>query len=997
MLWRAFKALSAAIVIAALLAGIPAALALLGHNPLPALAAFADNPMARDDGTLFLAVFTCVGWLAWLSFAVAVITEVPALFGRNTRTLPGLSAQQWLARTLLSAVATAIIAPSITSATAATVTDHDANARPAAIVHTVSTTATVTAQNDVTAHQAAADTSGGVVHVVQRGEVLLDLAERYFKDRAAVKGIAEANYGTPQPDGRVLERGQTRIYAGWKLRIPAYNGITPTATTLAAPAPQATATHQERPKIVLAAAVTTAPAGTYEVCRGDTLWDIADSQLGDPEAWQQIWELNRGKTFDDGRTFTRPGLIRRGWVLTLPDAAADHTVKPTPETPTPPPDSFLKKHAHDGDEQTVPPAQPPAVLPGDDGVSTVTSTPSAAPSNDAPAASPTAEVHDGGGFSLPSGSWISLGLAATLAGAARLVWLHRRRRYTPNPPSARPRTSDPDLVRTPAVIRQVRTHLAQNATYDDTPPPAQVIAAAPVPLSPPPVATAPAAIGLAAGRGLLIAALADDREDTDSRSHVMTTTGTLASLIPGASEDDIAAQPRLTVTASSDAAIDWCEQQLLLRVRILAEHDQTDAAALRDADPLAEPMPPITLLTADEDATIRATALAAQGGPVNLRWIPVSLTAVPSLGNDGSTAGLLKTDEALDLLRTLTESQTGQPQPITAPADDEPAHDEQKTHGAAAEPDGVHEEPSTETGSPGGSLAAQPAAPQPGRTSDTGTEAEPRLPVQVSVLGPLKIHNPVGQPKPKRNPPWELMAYLIAVDGRASNNAILEDLLPDVAHSKAPAQLHTMVTGLRNLLIAAAGGGDGDDFLAHPPGVYILKPDMLDVDLWRMRSALKTAATAPSPTVKAEALRRALAEVKGQFADGALYDWMEPIALGITREVLDARVALASTLAGLGKPQEALDVLQDAINEEPLAEDLYRQAMDLHALLGDADAIRRLRRILTHILEQKGLEPTDDLARHCDNLLAGLRRRRSAQAQKAAAAYADSKERNLVR
>jgi two-component SAPR family response regulator len=241
------------------------------------------------------------------------------------------------------------------------------------------------------------------------------------------------------------------------------------------------------------------------------------------------------------------------------------------------------------------------------------------------------------------------------------------------------------------------------------------------------------------------------------------------------------------------------------------------------------------------------------------------------------------------------------------------------------------------------------------------------------------------------------MAYLIAVGGRASNNAILEDLLPDVIYDKAPGQLHTMVTGLRNLLIAAAGGGDGEDFLAHPPGVYVLKPDMLDVDLWRLRVALKTAATAPNPVAKADALRRALAEVKGRFADGAQYDWMEPIALGITRQILDARVALASTLAGLGKPKEALDVLQDAIDEEPIAEDLYRQAMDLHALLGDADAIRRLRRILTHILEQQGLEPTDDFGRHADNLLAGLRRRRSAQAQQTAAAYAESKERSAVR
>src|SRR5690606_19417340 len=55
------------------------------------------------------------------------------------------------------------------------------------------------------------------VHVVVRGEGLLDLQDRYG---VPWQRIAEANYGVRQPDGQALERGQVRIYPGWRLRIP---------------------------------------------------------------------------------------------------------------------------------------------------------------------------------------------------------------------------------------------------------------------------------------------------------------------------------------------------------------------------------------------------------------------------------------------------------------------------------------------------------------------------------------------------------------------------------------------------------------------------------------------------------------------------------------------------------------------------------------------------------------------------------------------------------
>jgi DNA-binding SARP family transcriptional activator len=96
------------------------------------------------------------------------------------------------------------------------------------------------------------------------------------------------------------------------------------------------------PSIVATAAVQTTtavsavPAGapsSYEVQPRDTLWDIAESHLGNPLRWREIWKLNAGHTMTDGATFDDPNLIRPGWVLQLPH---QHAQQVAPRTPAPP-------------------------------------------------------------------------------------------------------------------------------------------------------------------------------------------------------------------------------------------------------------------------------------------------------------------------------------------------------------------------------------------------------------------------------------------------------------------------------------------------------------------------------------------------------------------------------------------------------------------------------------------------------------------------------------
>ena len=57
---------------------------------------------------------------------------------------------------------------------------------------------------------------------------------------------------------------------------------------------------------------------TVTVQRGDSLWRLSARHLGSGARWQEIFDLNQGRTQDDGRALTNPNLILVGWVLELP-------------------------------------------------------------------------------------------------------------------------------------------------------------------------------------------------------------------------------------------------------------------------------------------------------------------------------------------------------------------------------------------------------------------------------------------------------------------------------------------------------------------------------------------------------------------------------------------------------------------------------------------------------------------------------------------------------
>jgi hypothetical protein len=149
----------------------------------------------------------------------------------------------------------------------------------------------------------------------------------------------------------------------------------------------------------------------YVVQEGDSLWRIADRELGDGHRWQEIFAANQGRRMPDGQLLRDGGLILPGWQLLLP-----------PHNPADPPPATTRPAPVDPGPVVGRP-EPPTPAPP------TTASPSPA--------STTAEHTDGQHterrdiVELPSGSMVGISLAVGIAAALLVAGLRRRRRRRP--------------------------------------------------------------------------------------------------------------------------------------------------------------------------------------------------------------------------------------------------------------------------------------------------------------------------------------------------------------------------------------------------------------------------------------------------------------------------------------------------------------------------------------------------------------------------------------
>ncbi|NEB78988.1 LysM peptidoglycan-binding domain-containing protein [Streptomyces sp. SID14478] len=273
------------------------------------------HAFTRQDISAAVLIVCCIGWLAWGSFVLSLLLEVPAqLRGVRAPRLPGLQISQRAAASLVGALL--VLAPTGTALAAA-----PAQAAPSSPATAASTTQLPgqvqrsmprTAQAAATTAPERAARETYTVRDVRPAESLWSIAEHLYGDGEAYTHLAHANEGTTMIDGRTFH-ASLPIQPGWVLQLP--SGM----NRIDAPHPAA------GEQLQVQSGGEQHAAGAHTVTRGETLSEIAQDETGDAANWPRLYEASRGAQPHGLPRITDPDLIRPDQQVTIPDSAGQES------------------------------------------------------------------------------------------------------------------------------------------------------------------------------------------------------------------------------------------------------------------------------------------------------------------------------------------------------------------------------------------------------------------------------------------------------------------------------------------------------------------------------------------------------------------------------------------------------------------------------------------------------------------------------------------------
>ena len=266
-------------------------------------------------------------------------------------------------------------------------------------------------------------------------------------------------------------------------------------------------------------------------------------------------------------------------------------------------------------------------------------------------------------------------------------------------------------------------------------------------------------------------------------------------------------------------------------------------------------------------------------------------------------------------------------------------------------------------------------APAPHASAAAAEEPQPATPpapgdrpVQLALLGPLRITAAGQEVAGGMRKARELLAFLAVQqpDG-ASGDAISEALWPEADPGRAAGQRNLALRKAREMLRTAAGLPE-PRWILNVSGRYRLDPALIGTDLEAFGEALEAARNA-SGDARLAACRRAVALYRGELAEGTGYEWAEPYAETARRRALDAWTTIAEILQP-ADPGQALSALETALGHDPYNEYLYVRIMRLQAAAGHPEAVRRTLGLLESKLTDLGLVPSSQTRQAAAALLA---------------------------
>lgn len=940
--------LGALVVLSAMVFGVPWALWHYVGWPLPhslpswsaTTSALGHNGIA--NATLLKAL-ACVVWIFWALLISSLVVEVPAaVAGRTARRRAVVKLTQPLAAALVTAVvlaATGLGGPRVAAA-----------GRP-------SLAATLTGTRP---RPAAVVLSG---------------------DRRPAPSLTQAPLSSPSTSGQAL--GSPAVAS----TDPA--SFAPSAPPLAEPPAAVTAASSVEPTVV------------YVVQPGDTLWGIAERQLGDPLRWQEIFALNQGRVEPDGAVLSDPNWIYAGWTLLLPTDAPSAPLTPGPIS-------------------TTAPAPAPGPGPAPTSVSPSAAPTTALPPQTVPAvpAAPVAShVPEGTGIDgrgdpktpatrpvpLPSGSVVAGSFAAGVLATVALGRLRRRHSY-------RYRSPESGLDLSPAPRRPALQSLRRAGSRDipSVEPPADddggdddlSVAGEAADdgsgleyLHQPEHRCRPAVVELGVRRGNPVAVdltdvsgfgicgpTADDVARAmiaallvragGGTAEVLLSRTTVDGLLPG-----LGPLPGLRVGHDGALGQDLAAELEMRDQRLVtAEVDHADSyRSLHPEDPF--PFLATIIEGASDDEIALTSELLSHAARLSVAILYVGDTqnCHGRLAVDGHRQVVAATPEALarrlegaELFGLCAGEAVELLDAALANTDSQEAADSDAAPAPAL--------PTAEPGTPHWSdvrWVHAPVVPHARVASVAGHRPWPRTgpeavgagsPLFVNLFGPLRV-TAGGQVVRSglRGRAKNLLAwYLLRPEGAVCEEAI-EALWPHTDPDDVHRTFWRALGDLRTRLREAAN--QPLEILRKVGDHFEPVPEEIACDLWDFQQALSEAASVLDLDETCRLLRRAVDAYGGDLVHGSDYLWVEPVRQDLHRRALDALLRLAELEEERQNLEATILLLERAIDLDRYAEEPYRRLMTVHATHGHPGSLDAIWQLLHHRLGELDLEVEPATAR----------------------------------
>jgi DNA-binding SARP family transcriptional activator len=204
----------------------------------------------------------------------------------------------------------------------------------------------------------------------------------------------------------------------------------------------------------------------------------------------------------------------------------------------------------------------------------------------------------------------------------------------------------------------------------------------------------------------------------------------------------------------------------------------------------------------------------------------------------------------------------------------------------------------------------------------------------------------------------ELLAfYLLHPEGTTLEEAT-EALWPEADPRRGSEWFWTALGNLRSRLRSATENPDLK-VIERDGDRYRIEP-LFEVDLWKFEQALAVAGAKSGDPGWATLLQDAAALYGGELLAGVEWPWAEVPREDLRGRAVDVLVSLAATRLVAGDVRGALEALERAVEIDPLAEQLYRRIMRLHAKLSRPDQADAAFRTLVARLGEFDLQPSPE-------------------------------------